>query len=100
MSLIQIKNELTMIYKKKEERKKINSKFEKFMAYLRQAHELNTIRKEDIYNEFDPNFPGIIPQGISKPLEDNLAISEEIKKFYISNLPELQEDENPILNEF
>ncbi len=40
------------------------------MAQIRFMHTMNNLKEEDVYNEYDPLFPGIFPQRDSKMAEE------------------------------
>lgn len=69
------------------------------MAEIRFVHTLNNLKFGEVYNNYDPNFPGAFPVEDTRGAEFLKDIPQELRKVYNSTyFPELQ-TATPVANE-
>lgn len=77
-----LQNQLGLLLNKKVQRRRFDEKLEQHMAQLRFVHSLDNLNPAEVYNEADPNFPGLVPLEDSRNSELLADMPEELKKFF------------------
>lgn len=68
---------------KKQQRYRFNEKLETMMSQIRFLHQVNNLKMQDVYNDFDPNFPGYAPYEDNSPNSAaRLDLPPEFRKLY------------------
>lgn len=77
-----LQNQLGQLLNKKIQRRRYDDKLEQHMAQLRFLHQIDNLNPAEVYNEADPNFPGLVPLEDSRNAELLADMPDELKKFF------------------